>query len=179
MNIFRELELGKILEGWYLVLWKAKSTLRFHRNEYIFWELELGKIFEGWNLALWRVNSTLLFHRNEYIFPRVRTRKNPWGMISRLVKIKLNTYISPKTNTYFWELDLWKILEGWNIVLWRAKWPLRFHWNEYIYPRVGTRKNPWGMKSSHVKSEFNTWISPKRIHFSENWNSEKSLRDEI
>jgi len=134
MNIFfKEVKLGKIFEGWNLVLWRANATLRFHRNEYIFQEVKLGKILEGWNLVLWRANSTLRFHRNDYIF--------------------------------FREVELGKIIDGWNLVLWSANSILRFHRNEYIFPRRATWKNPWGMKSSLVKSELNTSISPKWIYF--------------
>jgi len=92
MNIiFQEVELGKILEGWNLVLWRASSTLRFHQNNTFFKKVELGKIFEGWNLILWRANSIIGFHRNDYIFPRGGTWKNPWGMKYSLVNSELNT----------------------------------------------------------------------------------------
>jgi len=48
-------------------------------------------------------------------------------------------------NIFFQEVKLGNILEGYNLVLRSMNSTLRFHWNEYIFPRGGTWKNPWGM----------------------------------
>jgi len=48
-------------------------------------------------------------------------------------------------NIFFQEVELKKILEGKNLVLWRPSSTLRFHWNEYTFKRCGTWKNPWRM----------------------------------
>ena len=142
-----------------------------------FRELELGKILEGWNLALWRANTTLRFHQNEYIFPRVWTRKNPWRMKSSLTKSELNTLYFIEMNTFFRESELEKSLRD---------EPCEERTQHFDFTKINTyfwglelEKYLWGMKSSLVKSELCTQISPKRIHFPECWNSEKSLGDEI
>jgi len=48
-------------------------------------------------------------------------------------------------NIFFQEVELGKIFEGLNLVLWRASSTLRFRWNEYIFSRGETWKNSWGM----------------------------------
>jgi len=153
---FPEVELGKILEGWNLVLWRANTTLRFQQNEYIFPRGGTWKILEGWNMVWWRRNSTLRFHQNEYTFPRGGTWKNPCRKKSSLVTARTQHLDFSEINIFFQEMELEKILEGCNLVLWKANSILRFHRNEYIFPKGVTWKNPWGMKSSLVKSELNT-----------------------
>jgi len=48
-------------------------------------------------------------------------------------------------NIFFQEMQLGKILEGWNLFLWSANSTIKFHRNEYIFSRNANWKNPWGM----------------------------------